>query len=317
MDGLKMPRKIGALVCLALAIIVGCAWVLGPGQAPEIPLPAGAGAGETMFSLTAEFPEVRDSYTLYRVVPAAITEEQVREVAERFGLSGEPGAMNKKTGEFLLIDASKDPEEQVSVYAHSGAVAYHIPDLELPTEVTRQPDLPTDAEAEKIALAFLAKTGMQSPDARVVAVGAGQKQEVWKAGGSEPEVSYDVTKAVRFGRSLDGLPVYGDEFAVILGDGGKVVGLVKTWREATPDGNVSLRSPGEAYEDLLAARTVRPHVGGEYDQITIENVAIGYWIEPMGIVQDLVRPVYAFSGTAIRGGAPEPYVEYVFADAGG
>jgi hypothetical protein len=245
-----MPRKIGALVCLALAIIAGCVWVLGLGQVPGSPLPARAGAGEEKYSLTAEFPEVRGSYTLYRVVPVIVTEERVREVAERFGLAGEPGAMNKKTGEFLLIDASKDPEEQVSVYAHSGAVAYHILDLELPTEVTRQPDLPTDAEAEKIALAFLEKTGMQSPDARVVEVGVNQKQEVWKAGESEPEASYDVTKAVRFGRSLDGLPVYGDEFAVILGDGGKVVGLVKTWREVTPDGNVGLRSPGEAYEDL-------------------------------------------------------------------
>lgn len=311
-----MSLKVGALVCLALAIIVGCVWVLGPGQVPESPLAARAGAGEDRYSLNAEFPEVRDSYTLYRVVPAAITEERVREVAERFGLSGEPGAMNKKTGEFLLIDASKDPEEQVSVYAHSGAVAYHIPDLELPTEVTRQPDLPTDAEAEKIALAFLEKTSMQSPDARVVEVGVNQKQEAWKAGESEPEASYDVTKAVRFGRSLDGLPVYGDEFAVILGDGGKVVGLVKTWREVTPDGNVSLRSPGEAYEDLRAARTVRPHTGQEYDQITIENVAIGYWMEPRGFVQDLIRPVYAFSGTALRDGVPEPYVEYVFADEG-
>jgi hypothetical protein len=129
-------------------------------------------------------------------------------------------------------------------------------------------------------------------------------------------VSYDVTKAVRFGRSLDGLPVYGDEFAVILGDGGEVVGLVKTWREVMSDGNVGLRSPGEAYEDLRAARTVRPHVGGEYDQITIENVSIGYWMEPGGVVQDLVRPVYAFSGTAVRGGVEEPYVEYVFADEG-
>ncbi len=204
--GFDMRLKIDALICLALAIIAGCVWVLGPGQVPESPLPAGAGSGEEKYSLTAEFPEVRDSYTLYRVVPVAITEEQVREVAERFGLAGEPGTMNKKTGEFLIIDASKDPEEQVSVYAHSGAVAYHILDLELPTEVTRQPDLPMDAEAEKIALAFLEKTGMQSPDARVVEVGVNQKQEVWKAGESEPEVSYDVTKAVRFGRSLGGLP---------------------------------------------------------------------------------------------------------------
>ncbi|BBL67131.1 MULTISPECIES: calcium-dependent protein kinase [Methanoculleus] len=311
-----MPRKIGALVCLALAIIVGCVWVLGPGQVPESPLPARAGAGEDRYSLNAEFPEVRDSYTLYRAVPVTVTEEQVREVAERFGLAGEPGTMNKKTGEFLLIDASKDPEEQVSVYAHSGAVAYHIPDLELPTEVTRQPDLPSDAEAEKIALAFLEKTGMQSPDARVVKTEVNQKQEAWEAGATEPKVSYDITKAVRFGRSLDGLPVYGDEFAAILGDGGKVVGLVKIWREVTPDGNVSLRSPGEAYEDLRAARTVRPHTGQEYDQITIEHIAIGYWMEPRGFVQDLVRPVYAFSGTALRDGVEEPYVEYVFADEG-
>jgi len=125
-----------------------------------------------------------------------------------------------------------------------------------------------------------------------------------------------VTLAVRFGRSLDGLPVYGDEFAVILGDGGKVFGLVKTWREVTPDGSVRTRSSEEAYEDLRAAKTVRPHVGGEYDQVTIEMVSIGYWMEPRGVVQDLVRPVYAFSGTAVRGGAPEPYVGYVFADAG-
>ncbi|WP_054847606.1 hypothetical protein [Methanoculleus chikugoensis] len=102
-----MPRKIGALVCLALAIIVGCVWVLGPGQVPESPLPARAGAGEDRYSLNAEFPEVRDSYTLYRAVPVTVTEEQVREVAERFGLAGEPGTMNKKTGEFLLIDARR------------------------------------------------------------------------------------------------------------------------------------------------------------------------------------------------------------------
>ncbi|MCK9278849.1 MAG: calcium-dependent protein kinase [Methanoculleus sp.] len=309
-------KKVGVLVCLALAIAVGCMWIFGPGQAPANPLPAVAGAGEAKYSLTAEFPEVRDSYTLYRVVPATVTEEQVREIAEPFGLSGEPKAVSEVTGEYLLVDTSKEPEEQVSVYAHSGGVAYHILDLELPTEVTRQPDLPTDAEAEKIALTFLEKTGMQSPDARVVKTEVNQKQEVWKSGGSEPEVSYDVTKAVRFGRSFDGLPVYGDEFAVILGDGGEVVGLVKTWREVTPDGNVSLRSPEGAYEDLRAARTVRPHVGGEYDQITIENVAIGYWMEPRGFVQDLVRPVYVFSGTALRNGVEEPYVEYVFADEG-
>ena len=119
-----MPRKIGALVCLALAIIARCAWVLGQGQTPANPLPAVAGAGEGTYSLATEFPEVQDSYTPYRVVPVTVTGEQVQEIAERFGLSGEPKAVSEATGEFLLVDASKEPEEQISVYAHSGAAVF-------------------------------------------------------------------------------------------------------------------------------------------------------------------------------------------------
>ena len=35
-------------------------------------------------------------------------------------------------------------------------------------------------------------------------------QGVREAGATKPEVSHDITKAVWFGRSLDGFPVYGD-----------------------------------------------------------------------------------------------------------
>ena len=299
-----MIPKIGVVVCLAVAVAVGCILVVGPANV----LPAGPGAGK--YSLAAGFPDVPDSCTRYRVVPAAVTPERFGEIAERFGLSGEPGEIS---GEFCLVDTTKNPEERLSVYAHSGAVAYRIPDRELPTEVTRQPDLPTDVEAEEIALAFLAKTGMQSPDARVAGIAVNQKHEVWSSGGSGPDASYDVTLAVRFGRSLGGLPVYGDEFAVILGDGGEVVGLVKTWREVEPEGSVALKSPEQAYADLLASKTVRPPASAAYDRITIENVSLGYWMEPAGVVQDTVLPVYAFSGTAVRGGVGEPYVGYVSA----
>ena len=291
---MKSNLVVGAFV---LAIAVGCILVLNP-------LNAGAGR----FSLTAEFPEVPDSCTLYRAVPATVTGEEVRGIAGRFGLSGE---LSEKSREFRLVDTTKDPEEWLSVYAHSGAVAYHIPDRELPAEMTRQPDLPADAEAEAIALAFLEKIGMASSDARVVEIAVNQRHEVWSSGGGEPEASYDVTVAVRFGRSLDGLPVYGDEFAVILGDGGDVVGLVKTWREVEPAGGFALRPPEEAYADLLASRTIGP---AAYDRVTIESITLGYWMEPRGVVQDTVRPVYAFSGTAVRDGASEPYVEYVSAE---
>jgi len=308
-----MTLKIVALVCVVLAAIGGSMCFLNLVQVPGSPIPAMADTGTATYSLDTEFPQVKESYMIYQARPIEITTQRVEEIAQRFGLSGTPELFSKDTGEILLVDTSKNPEEQISVYAHSGAVAYHILDKELPTEITRQPNLPSDAEAEKIALALLEETSMKSPDARVMEVGVNQKQEVWKAGASEPETSYDVTKAVRFGRSLDGLPVYGDEFAVILGDGSEVVGLVKTWREVTPDRSVSIRSPEQAYEDLLTSRTVLPQTGAGYDHVTIENVSLGYWMEPRGVIQDVVWPVYVFTGTGVRDGIEESYLDFVYA----
>ena len=298
--GKKKELIIGTILLVSLILIAGC---ISESQ-PET---------EAKYSLEAKMPQVNDSYMMYRVEPIEVTEDQVRNIAGRFGLSGTPKLFSKDTGERLLIDTSKQPEEQISVYTHSGSVVYHILDKELPTEVTKQPDLPTDTEAEKIALEFIEKIRMDSSDAKAIKIGVNQKQEVCEAGSSEPKVSYDVTKAVRFGRSLDGLPVYGDEFSVIIGDGGEVVGLVKTWRETVPYRKVSIKTPEQAYTDLLESKTIRPSVAAEYDSIVIENISLGYWMEPRGTVQETVWPVYVFSGTATYDNINEDYLAYVFA----
>lgn len=308
-----MNVKIVTIVCIALAIIFGGIYILNMDHNTESPLPLTESSTEAKYSLEAKMPQINDSYTVYCVDPVEVTETQVKEIAGRFGLSGTPELFSKDTGEMLLIDKSKQPEEQISVYTHSGAVVYHILDKELPTEVTEQPDLPSDTEAQKIALEFIEKTGMDSFDAEVISVGVNQKQEVWEAGSSKPKISYDVTEAVRFGRSLDGLPVYGDEFSVIIADGGEVVGLVKTWRDAVPDRTVSIKTSEEAYADLLESKTVRPSVAAEYDSIVIEDVSLGYWMEPRGTVQETVWPVYVFSGTATYDNIDEDYSAYVFA----
>ncbi len=308
-----MNAKIGVLACIALAIAVGCLYVV-DSDPLSTSLLRTTSADDATYSLAAELPQVKGSYLVYRISPIEITEEQVKEIASRLDLSGTPRVSNKDTGEVLVVDTSKQPEEQVSVYTRSGAVAYHILDKEFPNEVTQQPKLPSDAEAEKIALEYLKKTQMESPDAKIVSVGVNQKQEVWEAGATELKVSYDVTKAVRFGRTLDGLTVYGDEFAVILADGGEAVGLVKTWREVVPDGSVSIKSPEQAYTDLLAAKTVRPSVAAEFDRIVIEEVSLGYWMEPRSVIQETVWPIYVFSGTATHNNIEEPYIAYVFAN---
>ncbi|MBP2145001.1 hypothetical protein J2129_000455 [Methanofollis sp. W23] len=267
---------------------------------------------ETEFTLSAPLPETNEtSYPVYRTTVSAATLESVEEVAGVFGMTGKAEVANQRTGEVRVVDDSKGELMRLSMYPASGALLYEIPDRQFPDLVEERPSLPARDEAIKIADAFLTERGERSPGAVVNAVEVDQRQEVWEAGGSEPEEVYDVTLAVRYGRALSGLPVYGDEMAVIIGDGGEVVGMVKCWREVEAAGEVEIIRAEEAYEDLKAGRTIRPlEVPGDA-RVSIEEIALGYWMEPRTIEQETVVPVWVFSGTAYHDGSGESYQAYV------
>ena len=263
--------------------------------------------------LNAKFTEERTTVLLYDVKFEKLDTEHIKKVAESFDIRGDLEDYIQNTGEIRIIDNSYDPQRQVSYYSKSGAIVYAIPDKEFPNSVEVQPVLPSKEEAIKIANEFLSKTGTYQREAFVKNVEVNQKQQVWKSGAVEPEKSYDITNAVRYARNFDGIPVYGDEFSVIIGDGGEVVGMVKSWREVEPAGNVHLRTTEDAYEDLCNQNTVYPVNLAEFDTITINDISLGYWMEPRIYEQNKVVPVYVFSGTATRGKLTDPFIEYVYA----
>jgi len=260
-----------------------------------------------------QFPKERATVPLYEIKNEKLNAEQIKEIAESFDLKGDLETYIKNTGEIRIRDDSYDPQRQVSYYSKSGAIVYAIPDKEFPNCVEVQPDLPSREEAIKIADEFLRKTNTYQDEAFIKNVEVNQKQQVWKSGSVEPEKSYDITIVVRYARDLDGISVYGDEFSVILGDGGEVVGLVKTWREIESVGIDQLRTAEDAYEDLCNQNTVNPINLAEYDTITINDISLGYWMKPRIYEQDKVVPVYVFSGTATRGEKTDPFIEYVYA----
>ena len=265
------------------------------------------------FILKTGYPKNKTEILSYNVKNKKMSSEEIADIAGLFGLNGELEYCNEKTGEMRIIDNSYDPQRQFSYYSKSGAIVYSIPDKQFPNSVEEQPVLPLKEEAIKIANEFLLKTGAYQKDAFVKNVEVNQKQQVWKSGAVEPEKSYDVTNAVRYARNFDGIPVYGDEFSVIVGDSGEVLGMVKSWREVEPAGNVELRKAQDAYEDLCRQNTVYPVNLAEYDKITINNISLGYWMEPGTYEQKKVVPVYVFSGTKARGELTDSFTEYVYA----
>jgi|GEM_PF-731313 len=268
---------------------------------------------DTEFILNAGFPEERSVIPSYEIINEIRGTEQIKKVAESFGLKGEAELYIKNTGENRITDDSYDPQRQISYYSKSGAIVYAIPDREFPESVEVQPDLPPREEAIKIAEEFLRKTNTFQNEAFVKDVEVSQKQQVWKSGSDKPERSCDITIAVHYARNLGGIPVYGDEFSVIIGDSGEVAGLVKTWRDVEEAGTIQLRPARDAYSDLCNQNTVNPANLGEYDTITINSISQGYWMKPRIYEQNKVIPIYVFSGTATRGEKRDPFTEYVHA----
>ncbi|EHQ34757.1 hypothetical protein [Methanoplanus limicola] len=263
--------------------------------------------------LNAKFTKDRTTVPLYDIKFEKLDTDNIKKIAESFDIKGVLEPYIKNTGEMRIVDDSYDPQRQISYYSKSGAIVYSIPDKEFPNSVEVQPVLPSKEEAIIIADEFLEKTNTYQKDAFIKNVEVNQKQQVWKSGATKPEKSYDVTTAVRYARNFDGIPVYGDEFSVIIGDGGEVVGMVKNWREVEPSGNVQLRTVENAYEDLCNQNTVYPVNLAEFDTVTINDISLGYWMEPRIYEQNKVVPIYVFSGTATRGKLTDPFIEYVYA----
>lgn len=89
--------------------------------------------------------------------------------------------------------------------------------------------------------------------------------------------------------------------------------LQRHWREIIKTGNTSIKSPIEAYNDLVAGNTELPALEMQIDEITIDNISIGHLIQPRIYGQKSVIPVYVFEGTAKGNGKEVPYNEFVSA----
>lgn len=266
-----------------------------------------------IFILETNFPIVNDTIEVFKAKTPIVTPEYVEEIGEKLGFAGDAGAANP--GTIGMVD--NNGFRHLMVYEASGAIWYAIPSKMHPV-VTSQPNLPSAEEAKSIASEFLYSRGLiqEGEVAKINKVVADQ-QITAKKGSNEIINNYNVTLQVQFTRQINDMPVIGpgNKLKVFIGEEGEVVGLFKVWRDYEPYKYVKIKTPEQAYNDLVAGNDTMYNVRAGGDKVVIKEVYLAYWMEPADSEQKYILPVYVFEGDDIDSelGYLGPFTECVLA----
>jgi len=277
---------------------------LGTPSIPNILGPSGP------YILAVPFPDVNDSYPVYRTVPPDTSAEEIRRIGNLFGVSGDVKGPQTSNGEAKIVDDSKGSAERFYYYTNSGAFRYSIPEKEYPNTPDRQPNLPSDEEARVIAATYLKERGLLPEDVHFEEVRIGCSYE---SSTLTSHTVYTLTKQVSFIKEIQGLQVYHAGVGVTIVENGEVVSAGSTLRKFDPKPvrDVKIVTPEQAYQRLSSGDVVIQPLSEDYDKIVVTNISLGYWMETKTEPQKYIVPVYVFSCDASWDGNTEQVIRYV------
>jgi hypothetical protein len=318
-EGKTMNRKalLTGFAIVALGLIVAgvgltCLQQAAPGtpiiDIPSIPNIIGSSGP---YVLAAPFPDVNDSYPVYRTIPPNTSTEEIRRIGNRFEVSGELKPV-PSDNVVRLVDDSKDPVEELRYYTNSGAFTYSIPGKLHPKFPDGEAVLPSDKETRAIATNYLQERGLLSDNVYFESVSVRDRY-----GHVTPtsHTVYNLTKHVSFVQEIQGIRVYGAGVGLTINERGEVVSAGSTLRKFDPKPvrDVKIVTPEQAYQRLSSGNVVIQPLPEDYDKIVVTNISLGYWMETKTEPQKYIVPVYVFSGLAVWDGKSEEIVRYVSA----
>jgi hypothetical protein len=264
------------------------------------------------YTLAISYPVMNDSYPIYKTIPPDATNDNIKHIGTLFDVNGEVEESVPSIGEVQIIDDTKKPTNRLLFYTNSGAYRYDIPDKIYPYATDEQPDLPSDVEAEEIALKYLKERNLLSNDIHLSTVSIGSRSGV-----STPDDSriFNLTKNIAFEKDIEGIPVYNAGITVTIGEKGEIVGVSDTVRQidAKPFKYVKLITPEDAYQKLTAQDVIIKYLQEDYDKIIVRDISLGYWMDIKTKPQKYVLPIYVFTCENIRGNSKEQVLQYVSA----
>jgi regulatory protein YycI of two-component signal transduction system YycFG len=170
-----------------------------------------------------------------------------------------------------------------------------------------QKNIPSTEEAHQIATAYIQDHGGLPDDAVVHDI---QQQYVKKMTNGQEVESLPVITEVTYRRELDGLPVVGpgDFILIGIGENGKVLCYLKTWRVLDEAGQTNILTVPGALTKLKQGNTIESPISS-YEDVTVTEMHLGYYAKATGEKQHFYNPVWIFTGTDKFGGPVEVVVE--------
>jgi hypothetical protein len=207
--------------------------------------------------------------------------------------------------------------------------------MEEPTPEKTQFEIPSNAEAEEIALDWLGRFGFSHKDIESLDISISDELfEITIPEKEDDPISIVVGKNVRVRRQIGDLLVYGpgSKIKLYIGGEGQVNGFMAVWRQVIPTSAVFGHKPvedapeGEKIEPISAEEAFKALTKNPLDhlplalvhRIDIDAVDFGYYARSAVEYQQYLQPVYVFYGTAYAE-LPDgkevnvPYEQYVVA----
>jgi len=170
-----------------------------------------------------------------------------------------------------------------------------------PELMTTQQNIPSEEEAMSIAEAYLQSHGGLPNDAILKDV---QSQFVKKVTNGEVVESMPLMTEVTYGRIINGMPVVGpgDTILVAIGENGKILCFLKTWRTLEEAGQTEIIEAEHACDKLKNGETIETPLSSYRNPIKINKMYLAYYSKVTGEEQTFYKPVWVFEGIEKRGG---------------
>ncbi len=278
-------------------------------EIPSFPQTIGS---EGRYVPAAAYPVVNDLYPVYQTVPLGTTDAEVKRISNMAGVSTNTKKTEITSDIIEISDNSKEPAADLTIYPNSGTYNYRIPEKYYPYSTNAQPDIPSDEKAHAIATKYLSDRNLLPDDVHFERVSIGSQYGEYSP---TSNIVYTLTKHVLFAKEIQGIAVYNAGITVTIGERGEVVGITNSVRELDPNPvrYVKIISPEEAYQRLLSNDLIMKPMSDDSNELVVNNISLGYWMEIPTRAQKYVLPVYAFSCISVRGDKEEQVMRYVSA----
>ncbi|MGH9893354.1 MAG: hypothetical protein ACREA0_15470 [bacterium] len=245
-------------------------------------------------------PRVPESLPVFEVLPPPRPEEQVRHAAGAFELKSREGSFHR--GRADLREETEDPKQQrsLTLFEASGGFFYmHNNRLYSPPE--KQPKLPSEEEAHRLAMEFLRKRELLPEDALADLKSASFSrprlvERDAKAGKKLQEIVTGIE--VRFPQAWEGHRVTGpgSKLYVAFGEGGEILGVTRMWRQARKSEAALPSIPADEALELLRRGYGPQSFPHDCVKAVVQRMELAYWSENPRTIQRVGLPVYRIQG---------------------